>query len=189
MDQSDPRKLLADVAKILNKLKIPYIVTGGIAVFVWGRPRFTADIDIVIELKTKDIDLLAENLKNIGSSPFIQKEAIEEALKNKDEFNFLDGDTGIKVDFWIAKEDEFNTSRMKRGIWLEIGGEKVRFITPEDLILAKLNWNKISPSDKQLEDIKSIFKISGEKLDRKYLTKWAKKLGVDDILKNLKEKN
>jgi hypothetical protein len=42
-----PRELLIEIAKILDKLKIPYLVTGGIAVLIWGRPRFTADIDII----------------------------------------------------------------------------------------------------------------------------------------------
>ena len=48
-----------------------------------------------------------------------------------------------------------------------------------------LNKLKISASDKQLEDVRSIFKISGEKLDRTYLIKWAKKLDVYDILMEL----
>ena len=49
----DPRHLLIRIVEILNKLEIPYIVTGGIAVLIWGRPRFTANIDIVIQLKIR----------------------------------------------------------------------------------------------------------------------------------------
>lgn len=37
-----PEKLLCKIAEILEKLRIPYIITGGFAVAVWGRPRFTA---------------------------------------------------------------------------------------------------------------------------------------------------
>jgi len=51
MQSEDPRHLLVNIAKILERLKIPYMVTGGMAVFIWGRPRFTADIDMVIEFK------------------------------------------------------------------------------------------------------------------------------------------
>lgn len=46
-EETDPRKLLIKIAKILKELKIPYLVTGGVAVLIWGRPRFTADIDIL----------------------------------------------------------------------------------------------------------------------------------------------
>ncbi len=68
------------------------------------------------------------------------------------------------------------------------GGEKVYFSSAEDLILMKLSWYKISPSDRQLDDVKSILKISGDKLDARYLNKWAKKLGVLKILNRLKNK-
>jgi Na+/glutamate symporter len=45
-----PEELLKKIAKILDDLKIPYAVTGGFAVSIWGIPRYTADIDIIIEL-------------------------------------------------------------------------------------------------------------------------------------------
>ncbi len=53
MREADPRQLLVSITKTLKYLNIPYLVTGGIAVLVWGRPRFTADIDIVVELDYK----------------------------------------------------------------------------------------------------------------------------------------
>ena len=47
--------LLKKIAEIFDELKIPYAITGGMAVSVWGRPRFTADIDIIVELLPKNI--------------------------------------------------------------------------------------------------------------------------------------
>ncbi|MCX6724089.1 MAG: hypothetical protein NT155_02865 [Candidatus Staskawiczbacteria bacterium] len=55
----NPEELLAEIAKILKDLKISYAITGGFAVSVWGRPRYTADIDIVVELIEKNIKPLA----------------------------------------------------------------------------------------------------------------------------------
>ena len=60
--------------------------------------------------------------------------------------------------------------------------------TLEDLILVKLRWQHISPSSKQLEDVESIFKISGDKLDREYLAKWVAKIGVQDMYNKIKAK-
>jgi hypothetical protein len=74
----------------------------------------------------------------------------------------------------------------KRG--RKILGKTVYFISPEDLILSKLYWHTMGESVKQLEDIESILKISGKKLDMAYIRKWAKKLEVYDILKNLTHK-
>jgi len=44
----EQEELLIKIAGILEELNIPYAVTGGIAVSVWGRTRFTADIDMAI---------------------------------------------------------------------------------------------------------------------------------------------
>ena len=181
MEQIDPRHLLVRVAQILDELDMPYIITGGIAVFVWGRPRFTDDIDIVVELKTEKIDQLAEKLQSLSEASYVDANMMRDALRHQGEFNFIDGSTGVKVDFWISKEDEFNRNRFARKVTKNILGKDIYFISPEDLILAKLRWQQISPSSKQFEDVESIFKISGDQLDLEYLAEWAGKLGVQDL--------
>ena len=65
-------------------------------------------------------------------------------------------------------------------------GEKIYFTSPEDLILVKLKWYKKSHSDKQFEDVQSILKISGDKMDNAYLRGWAHDLGVSEILEQIK---
>lgn len=181
MHEIDPRHLLLKVVRILDQFDIPYVVTGGIAVFVWGRPRFTDDIDIVVELKAEKVDQLAKELLKVSKASYADANMMRDALRHQGEFNFIDGTTGVKVDFWIPKEDELNRNRFARRVTKKILGENVSFISPEDLILAKLRWQQISPSSKQLEDVESIFKISGDKLDREYLAKWVEKLGVQDM--------
>jgi len=179
-------ELLAKIAKILEKLNIPYVVTGGIAVTVWGRPRFTADIDIVIELIPRDINLLAKELLALDKNVYISKEAIQDALEKRGEFNFIHPQSSLKVDFWIVK-DNFNKQEIKRGIPKKIGNQRINFVSPEDLILSKLLWYKLSKSDRQLEDIKSVLKIS--KVNLKYLKNWAKKQTTIKILEEIIDKN
>ena len=182
----DPRKLLVEIVKILDKLKIPYLITGGIAVLIWGKPRFTADIDIVIQLKEKNIEKLKKELLKLSKEGYLDEESIKEAIRSQTEFNFLDPVTGIKVDFWIyRKEDEFDKERFKRRVPIKIFNQMIYFTSPEDLILIKLNWYKISPSNRQLEDIKSILKFSREKIDFDYLKHWSKKLSTLKILEKI----
>jgi hypothetical protein len=185
MKQIDPRHLLVKIAKIFDQLKIPYIVTGGMAVLIWGRPRFTADIDIVIELQPEKIDDLEKALLELGKAGYADKEAMQQALERHGEFNFIDGETGMKVDFWIGKGTEFDLRGFKRKKAKTIKGQRVYFISPEDLILSKLKWYQKSQSTRHLEDIESILKISGRKLNMRYLKQWARKLGVSKILSKL----
>lgn len=173
---------LKKIAKILQKLKIPYLVTGGVAIVVWGRPRYTADIDILIELKKEKIKELVASLIKEG---YIDEEAVNEALKYQSEFNFVDHENSLKVDFWILKDSEFDKSRLKRAIVRNIFGADVVFSSPEDLILRKLLWFKESGSNRQLEDIYSVMAIIKEKLDYNYLKKWAQKQHTLQFLEDM----
>ena len=188
MPQEDPRNLLVNIAKILKELKIPYIITGGMAVLVWGRPRFTADIDIVVELGQNKVDKLEKALLSLSNVGYFDKKIVQEAIDNKVEFNFIDGDTGIKVDFWVLSGDSFDLSRLKRRKHRKVLGENVYFSSPEDLILIKLKWYKESLLSRQIEDAESILKISNKKIDFKYLKTWAKRLGVLKILNRILDK-
>ncbi len=178
----DPQNLLVKIVKILNSLKIPYLVTGGMAIYVWGRPRFTADIDVVIELKREKVKELVKVLIKMG---YIDEDAVNEALEYKSEFNFIDQQAGIKVDFWVLKDDEFDKFRLKRRKIRKILEQKVYFISPEDLILTKLLWFEESKSTRHLEDIQSIMSIKKNELDFKYLKSWAKKQKTSKLLEEM----
>ena len=187
MEETDPRHLLIRIAGILDELQIPYLVTGGLAVLVWGRPRFTADIDVVIETQAEDRHKIYQKLSEIGES-YIDEEEIKKAIETRGEFNFIDGESGIKVDFWILKNDDFDTSRLSRRVAREVLGKKIYFTSPEDLILIKLTWHKESGSSRHLEDIESVVKISGDKLDYPYIERWAVKLSVSKLWDEVSEK-
>ncbi|MEK7648420.1 MAG: hypothetical protein AAB400_00695 [Patescibacteria group bacterium] len=182
MDQMDPRQLLIDITEILDGLSIPYLITGGMAVFVWGRPRFTADIDIVVELDSQKGELLEASLRRLSEKGYIDSSMIDEAILHHGEFNFIDGTTGMKVDFWVLKNDAFDKERLRRKIPKAILGKEVYFTAPEDLILIKALWSKESESTRQQEDIASIFAISGGILDKKYILRWSKKLDIESVI-------
>lgn len=174
--------ILKKIAKILQKLQIPYLVTGGVAIVVWGRPRYTADIDIIIELKEKKVKELVSTLIKEG---YVDENVVREALKYKGEFNFIDNETGLKVDFWILDNSAFDRSRLKRAVVRKIFGQKVSFSSPEDLILKKLLWFNESKSSRQLEDIHSVLTIIKDQLDYKYLKRWAKKQKTLGLLEEI----
>jgi len=128
----DPRRLLVEVAEALDKLRIPYVVTGGMAVFVWARPRFTADIDIVIRLKPQDINKLATTLSKFSEASYIDTHMMERALNRRGEFNFIDGASGIKVDFWVLGDAPYDKSQLQRRVARKILDKEVYFISSEE---------------------------------------------------------
>jgi hypothetical protein len=56
--------------------------------------------------------------------------------------------------------------------------------SPEDIILAKLEWYRMGGevSERQWRDVLGVLKTRQGELDLSYLGKWAKELGVSDLL-------
>ncbi len=185
MDIIDPRNLLIKLSAILDKLGLDYYVTGGMAVSVWGRPRATFDIDIVINLVEPQIEELSIALKKISEYGYIDEEASREAIRTHGEFNFIDPESGVKIDFWVASINPTTKREFKRRKSIKIDRRNVYFISPEDLIVSKLIWYKKTLSSRHIEDIESVLKISGKKLDMRYLKGRANQIDTDNILRKM----
>jgi len=172
------------VVKLLNKSNIPYMLTGGLAVTVWGRTRSTLDIDIVLDMNKNDIKKLVNAFQK--ENFYIDEEAVEMAIDKKNSFNAIDFETNTTIDCYLAGNDKYEKRRFQRMAIKNIVGVKVNVVSPEDLILIKLLWSKDSGSTRHLEDAESILKIS--KVDLKYIEKWANKQLTLKIFKKILRK-
>ncbi len=148
-------------------------------------PRYTADIDIIIELADKNIKPLAKELLAIDKDVSTDEDMMREALMYHGEFNFIHPQTGLKVDFFVQDNQPYNRLKFKRAVLRDNYGRGISFISPEDLILSKLNWSKESGSEKQQGDIKSVLRNDKLKLDMDYIRAWAQKHDTIDVLEQL----
>jgi hypothetical protein len=177
MDQFD---LLEYVVRVLNDMKIPYFVTGGVASIFYGEPRFTNDIDLVCEIRENHIDRLCQSFP--PEDFHISREAIIGALKHKTQFNIIHPGSGLKVDVMISRDDEFDLNRFHRaGKLHKIRDTGIFFASPEDVIIKKMEYYREGASEKHIRDILSMLKISGEVIDRKYIEQWAEKKNLTEI--------
>ncbi len=170
-------KVFKRVIGLLNKHNIPYMLTGGLAVTVWGRARSTLDIDIVLDIEKNDIKKLTNAFQK--EDFYIDEETVEMALNKKVSFNAIDRETNTTIDCYLVGNNEYEAARFKRKIVKHMVGVKVNVISPEDLILIKLQWYKDSGSTRHLEDAESILKIS--EVDLKYIKEWVKKQKTMEI--------
>lgn len=173
--------LLKTVVNKLEELKIPYVLTGGLAVSFWGMPRTTHDIDIVIEIGVQKVD---EIFRAFQDDFYISRAGIEDMVGRGISFNIIHNETGVKIDFWpIDKKNPHRVSEFKRALKQEVFGKKISIISPEDLIIVKLQWYKDSKSTRHLEDIKSVLKVS--KVNLSYIKKWAAQHSTLEIFEKL----
>ena len=167
---------LIKIAIVLDGLKIPYYVSGGYAVSIYGRPRFTADLDMIIKMSLSQSGDFAKRMAKLFPTGYIDKDQIDNALKNYGEFNVIDPETGLKIDFFIAQKGDFEEECFKKAKSKNVG-YKVKFTSPENLIISKLIWYKDSGSTRHLEDVESV--LSNSNTDKKYLNSWVEKLGLE----------
>lgn len=180
------QKFVVQISQILEKLKINYAITGGMAVAMWGRPRYTADLDIIVEIENADkISKLVETMLIRIKKSYADKVTAIDAFRRKSEFNLIESEYGLKADFFVIGDDEHQKQEIKRARNKRIGGKMVKFISPEDLIIAKLRWYQQGQSERQLEDIASV--IEAGNLDRRYLNLWIKKLGFVEEWEEVKK--
>jgi hypothetical protein len=173
----DISELLRYVAGVLERLGIPYFVTGSVATIFFGEPRLTNDIDIVIDLPPNRIPALCAAFPG---EFYLSEEAVRRAVSRRGQFNVIHPTSGLKVDLIVTSGSAFDRSRFFR----------VRRLTPspEDVILKKLEFYQEGGSDKHLRDIASILKVSGETLDRTYIAEWADRLGLAEIWREVRDR-
>jgi len=180
MEQLEAIRLL--VSK-LEKASIPYFITGSIASSYYGIPRFTHDIDVVLKVGTKEVDQIIKIFKDDG---YISKEGILEALSGSGMFNFIHSKTGLKIDFWIDKGDSFTRSCFQRSRRAElIQGFWAVMASPEDVLLHKVYWSHLMPSERQIRDAQGIIAVQGPRLDVQYIERWAREMDIEGEIQTL----
>lgn len=178
----NPEEILQLILSRLDQCGIPYMITGCFASNMHGVPRSTYDADVVIE---GDRESLKEFIQSLGSEFYSSVEAADEALTRQQMFNVVHLETGFKVDFIIKKARPFSVEEFSRRERANYFGQLRWFATPEDVILAKLEWSKMGDSERQFTDALNVARVQGATLDRSYLEKWATELGIRDLLERL----
>ena len=179
-------ELLRKVVQTLDAVGIDYMVTGSVVSSLQGEPRASHDIDIVISIEKAAIPGLLKSFPT--PDYYLDQEDIHEALRSKTMFNLLDIKGGDKVDFWLLSEEPFDRARFSRKYEEDVMGMKVKMSRPEDSILMKLRWAKLSGgSEKQFTDALRVYEVQFRNLDLSYLDTWAKTLKVTSLWARLKK--
>lgn len=178
------QELLKRVIQVLDQVGIQYMITGSVASSLQSEPRSTHDIDIVITIKESKVH---ELVKAFSPGDFyLDEHSILDAISRQSMFNLIDLKSGDKVNFWILTNEPFDQSRFSRKCSEEFTEIEIQVSSPEDIILAKLRWSKLSGgSEKQFNDALRVYEVQYGKLDLDYLNNWVKRLEVESLWKRL----
>lgn len=177
------QEFLEDVVARLEGAGVTYAITGSIASNLWGIPRTTHDVDVVVVLSLADVGKV---LAAFTDRYYISEPAVREAIARASMFNVIDLTTSLKADLWVTQGDAFNQSLLSRRCRLEIVPGREAYVgSPEDVLLHKLVWHKITPSERQLADAAGIAAVQAGKLDLAYLRAWAARQLTAELLEDV----
>ena len=172
-----PHELMQKAALFFERLGVPYRIVGSMASMAYGEARFTNDIDILVDLREDQGELVAQEFP--GPDYYVSPAAMGDAIRDRRQFNIIHIPSGLKLDIIQRKDSEFGTLDITAGQRLKSDGlYDAWFGSPENVILMKLRFFHEGGGEKHLRDIASMLLIQGTSIDRDYLAKWAAQLDV-----------
>lgn len=178
----EPNEILRDVVERFKSLRVNYMLTGSMAMMYYATPRYTADIDIVIELHS---DETAKISTVFEPDYYVPHNRIRDAVARPSMFNLIHHASSFKIDCIIKKDNEFQQNAFANRVKVNYFDFEVWIIRKEDLIISKLLWAKDTRSDFQMRDIINLMNFGFEK---SYVENWSEKLGARDLLEDCLKK-
>lgn len=178
------RGLLERLVRVLDVAQVPFMIAGSFASAAHGLPRTTQDLDVVID--PPDSAALDALLRGMPPDQYyVDADAAHDALRRRSMFNAIDQASGWKVDFILRKNREFSRDELARRQKVLLLGVPVFVASPEDTVVAKLEWSKqAGGSERQRRDIAGIIATLADQLDRPYIERWVRELGLEEEWKS-----
>jgi hypothetical protein len=183
-ERHENAKVIEHLADVLHSLDIRYAIGGSVASALYGTVRFTRDADISVQ----DFSVVADRLYGLLKGEFyISESAMWQALQSHGSFNLIHFETSFKIDLFVQGPGEFEQQLLARSrkVGLTEGGRKdVCVVSPEDIVLLKLRWFRetAGTSEHQWGDVLGVLGVQGKALDYDYMTRWARELGLNELL-------
>ncbi len=170
-----------DVLDRLERAGVGYYVTGSEALAVWAEPRQTMDIDIVT-------DLPAERYEGVIRPAFEDTYLVNDLIMTDGRgYGAVIHRTEVhKADLIMRRTDPWAVAAFERRRLMDdptLGS--AWFISPEDLILAKLSWSDGGISERQVRDSASVVRLQPD-LDWAYIEQFARILGVGQLVEQIR---
>jgi hypothetical protein len=130
----------------------------------------------VIEAEAPALIRLAARLQAEGL--YVSEAAILEAVASRGLFNAIDSASGWKIDFILRKDRDFSRQEFEARETIRFVGLDLSIAQAEDMVVAKLEWAKLSDSERQIRDVAAILSVQGNALNTDRIGRWVEELGL-----------
>ncbi|MCY4411559.1 MAG: hypothetical protein OXC27_13950 [Caldilineaceae bacterium] len=180
-----------EVLDALEELGVQYLIGGAVAVWGWGEARTTRDFDVVVDLPLEQMARFSESLRD--REMLVPVEVMLDLYMSPADLpiNAIHMPTGYKLEIFLLRPDDpLRAVALQRRLLVDFGPNigEAYVHSPEDLILYKLQYYRLSSQPKHIRDIGSIIAMVGDaSLEHDYLTQWIDRLALQEIWQEIQE--
>jgi len=171
------RSPLAPFLEPLERLGLPYCITGSVAASVYGEPRLTADIDVVLLMRIEDVARLRAAFPD--SDYYVPPDEtlrLEAARSTRGMFNLIHHASQFKADVYLAARDPLHVWALANRRRISVADCALWIAPPEYVILRKLEYLREGGQDKHVRDIR--FMLAATDVDRAFMETEIARLGL-----------
>ncbi|HUV65481.1 MAG TPA: nucleotidyl transferase AbiEii/AbiGii toxin family protein [Sedimentisphaerales bacterium] len=162
--------LIRKIAQHLDERKIPYMIIGGQAVLLYGRPRLTRDIDITLGVDTDEFASVEEVCRELKLRLLVENP--QDFAQETKVLPAEEPDSKIRVDF-IFSFTLYEAQAITNAKQVLIDDYPVKFASCEDVVIHKMVAGRAIDE----EDVKAILAKNKGAIDLEHIEKWLLEFG------------
>lgn len=161
----------------IEELGLPYAIGGSMASSAYGTPRFTRDVDIVVDLPLDKVSAFVARFPH--SDFYIDEIVIRQAVRERGQFNIIHHESGVKVDIYIPG-NLIQKNQISRARRLVTDTGEASYSPPEELIIMKMEYYKFGQPQRHLEDIVNLLYGLGGAVDLQMIEREVEERGLQE---------
>lgn len=167
---------------------VAYFVTGSVASSLYGEPRFTEDLDLVVSIRTDDVDRLLASFSPTDFYVPPRETLVTEARREQGgHFNLPYNETGVRADVYVAGTDPLHRWAFDHRRRLQLSDDRAIWLAPpEYVVLRKLQWRHEGGGERHEQDVARVLAVLGDSIDLRFLDHEAERLGVGSLWQRLR---
>lgn len=183
----DQAQAFGGVIDVLEAVGATYAIWGGMAVVMYGEPRYTLDMDILLSPRQFPVKPFVQRLTS--THYHVDEQAVQNAVLVGGFFNVIHLHYHIKTDFYVPVEPELKTMIAERQYEAFDEMRQAAYVSTSSLVVAKLRAYENTQSTRHLDDIAGLIRMRGKKLDVAQIEVAVANLGVLGVWRSLWEAN
>jgi len=171
------------VVDALEAMEVPYLLVGSFSSNYYGVPRSTEDADFVVHLGETRISVLIDRL---GPRFRLNRQMSFETITGTTRWEVEVADIPFKIELFLLSDDLHDQERFRRRRRVHVLGRETCLPTPEDVIVTKLRWAHQGKRPKDIDDVRNVLAVQGDRLDWDYLHEWCGRHGTGELLREIR---